>query len=170
MKKIVYSTLAISAVLTGLVALTPSTTASAKTKLYTNSKTLRNHKYWYSYQNAYTGTGKWGYKRLHFSKHSVHFATKTKRNGKWKHAKIAAKYYYVRHHNGWYEFGARESDDVYLIKPSWRYLNGHKHWTLGEFDPSNDHGGYGQAPYNVWTYTTYMNNKGWHYTINHQPS
>jgi hypothetical protein len=168
MKKIVYATLAISAVLTGLVALTPSTTASAKTKLYTNSKTLRNHKYWYSYQNAYSG--KWRYQRLHFTKHSVFIASKTKRHAKWQQRHITAKHYYFRKHGSWFTFGTNGSDDVYHVKAGWANLNGHRHWTLGEFDSSNDHGGYGQAPYNVWTYTTYMNNKGWHSTINHRPN
>lgn len=167
MKKIVYATLAVSVALTGLIAITPTTTANAKTKYYTNSKTLRHHKYWYSYQNAYTG--KWSYQRLHFTKHSAYFASKTKRHGKWHHSHIAAKHYFVRKSHGWYTFGTRNSDDVYQVKPSWRNLNGHKHWTLGEFDPSNDAGGYGQAPFNVWIYTTYLNNQGWYYTINNHP-
>ena len=167
MKKIVYTTLAIGLALTGLGVANP-TTANAKTKHYTNSKTLRHHKYWYSYQNAYSG--KWHYQRLHFAKHSVYIASKTKRHGKWHQRHITAKHYYLRKHNGWYTFGTRNSDDVYRVKASWKYLDGHKHWTLNEFDPSNDNGGYQMsAPYTVWIYTTYLNNQGWYYNINHVP-
>jgi len=168
MKKLFYATLTLSALLTGLIAVAPSTPASAKTKLYTNSKTLRHHKYWYSYQNAYSG--KWRYQRLHFAKHSVYIATKTTRNGKWHQSHIAASRYYLRHHNGWYSFGTRNSDNVYHVKPSWRYLNNHKHWTLGEFDSSNDAGGYGTSPYTVWTYTTYLTGTGWYHTVNNCPN
>lgn len=149
--------------------ITPTMTANAKTKYYTNPYTLRHHKYWYSYQQDYNGN--WNYSRLHFAKHSVFFATKTNRKGNWHHSHIRAKYYFVRKHNGWYTFGTRNSDDVYHVKPSWRYMNNHKHWTLGEFNPSNNDGGYQiNPPYTVWSYTTFMTKDGWYYTLNHLPN
>lgn len=49
--------------------ITPTMTANAKTKYYTNPYTLRHHKYWYSCQQDYNGN--WNYSRLHFAKHSV---------------------------------------------------------------------------------------------------
>ena len=166
-KSTIYFTAVITLLLSTLL-IAPATTANAKIKYYTNPYTLRHHKYWYSYSQDYTGH--WGYYRLHFTKHSVQFASKKHRNGTWHHSRIPAKAYFINKRKGWYTFGTRQSCDTYSVKPSWSYLDHHKHWTLGEFDPSNNNGGYQlHAPYTVWIYTTHMTNDAWYYTINHYP-
>lgn len=142
---------------------------SAKTKYYTNPATLRRHN-WYAHTNMYNGN--WRYERLHFAKHSVYIAGKTSKSGKWHNSHIPAKYYFFQKKGGWYRFGTRESDDVMTIqKPTYRYLDGHKKWTLGMFDPSNDNGGYQtSSPYNVWDYTIRLSDaEGWYHTVNAYP-
>lgn len=138
---------------------------------YTNPQSLRSHKYWYGYSNSYTG--KWGYERIHFAKHSVYFAEKTYKSGHWKKSHITEKAYFIQRlkSHGWYSFGTRASDDVNLVKINHRYLGHSKHVVLSVFDPSNDNGGYKtHAPFRVWDYTTRLKwAKGWYYKINKAP-
>lgn len=167
-KSILISTATLSLGLLMGLAVNSDQSASASTRYYTNPSPLRHHKYWYSYSPDYVG--KWAYNRIHFAKHSVYMFNKTRRSGKWHKYHINAKHYYVNKHNGWYTFGTRNSDNVYHVKLSWRYLNNKRHWTLGMFDPSNNNGGYQpHAPYTVWTYTTYLNSGGWYHELNSYP-
>lgn len=138
---------------------------------YTNPLSLRSHKYWYGYSNSYTG--KWGYERIHFAKHSVYFAEKTYKNNRWKKSHIQAKHYFIQKlkSHGWYTFGPQATEDVTIVKIDHRYLGNTKHVVLSIFDISNDNGGYQEhAPYKVWDYTTHLKwAKGWYHEINKAP-
>ncbi|MFK8798363.1 hypothetical protein ABMS01_12020 [Lentilactobacillus parabuchneri] len=137
---------------------------------YTNPRSLRSHKYWYGYSNSYTG--KWGYERIHFAKHSVYWAEKNYKSEGWTKSHIPAKRYFIKKaHNGWYSFGTRETDDVNYAKVDHRYLGNSKHVVLSIFDIYNDRGGYQvHAPYKVWDYTTHLKwAKGWYYKVHKTP-
>jgi len=168
MKKLFSGGLIVSVLLAGAILATP-TTASAH-KLYTNPRALRHHQYWYSCQQNVDG--QWGYSRLHFTKHGLHTAYKKNRNGKWHHYNYAPKSYVLQKHHGWYRFGQYGSDELYMYeaKMSWLNLDGHRHWTLSTFDFSDNSGHVrNHAPYTMWIYTTYLNDEGWYYDLNHEP-
>lgn len=165
MKRFIGS-LVLMGVTIGVISSQSTQKISAKTKYYTNPSSLRRHN-WYGHTNMYTG--KWQYNRIHFAKHSVYWATKTSKSGKWHNYHTAAKFYYIKKHGNWYEFGTRESDDVSIIqKPNYRYIDGHKKLVIGLFDPSNDRGGYQtHAPYTVWDFTTKLTDaQNWYHTTN----
>lgn len=149
-------------------AVAPTTTANAKTKLATNPYVLRHHKYWYSRQYS---SGHYTYHRLHFTRHAVQLAWKSRLKGQWHHSQIKAKYYsIVKRQHGYYCFGTRNSDDTTYVKPQWKNFGGKRHWTLGNFDVSNGNGGYQMsAPYTVWIYTTYLTHNAWYTTTSTTP-
>ncbi|KRK95937.1 hypothetical protein FD25_GL002398 [Levilactobacillus acidifarinae DSM 19394] len=148
------------------------TTTTVQAKTYrTNPWTLRHHRYWYSYQQDVNGH--WHYSRLHFTKKTVYFADKTKRTGKWHHSHISPQHYFVTKHNGWYNFGYKGTDiiNTYVMRAEWKNLDGHRHWTLGSVDFSNNRGGLQvDPPFTTWIYTTYLNSEGWYYDLTHEPN